>query len=277
MNEEYERYCILFGSIILIVIVVIIVYVNRPNFVENSITKASKETNFEPTFFEIYDKSTTDVCDRLIFVKPFNWLIWAKNGVVYVLNDSIYDCPQTTTPAVRVPSAVNNNERSIYNFKTICINIVLSDILATYRSCTPSVVKFDITALQQTKDRFTILDALNYLFQNYITMDSPLALKTQNQVFSNKSELLHSNITEDERIAFDRFSKSEDFDSISVSTFLDDETMQNDESYTKPIESDEFYSYDSPILNSTFQKRIFSHSELLQLYTHAQKARESIP
>lgn len=47
---------------------------------------ASEKSEFDLTYFIIYDRSTETVCDRLICVKPFDWWVYAKNGDVLIFN-----------------------------------------------------------------------------------------------------------------------------------------------------------------------------------------------
>ncbi|QBB28690.1 ODV-E28 [Homarus gammarus nudivirus] len=99
------------------------------------------------------------------------WHIWAFNGVVYLLNESNKGCPINYTPAVITPT---NKSEDVANqvFKDVCVNKVFNDIVVSYKDrILPIIVDFDIETLQQTKDKFTILDALNFLFTKYITMD----------------------------------------------------------------------------------------------------------
>jgi len=162
-------YIILIGSIILIGIILYIIIVNKPDIIERNVMKASEQTNFNPTYFEIYDKSTDTICDRIIIVQPFGWIIWAKAGFVYVINDTNYACPTATTPAIRIPTEIDIT-KSIYTFDSVCINIVLDSVLNGYRDVIAIKIPYEIEKLQQQPNKFTILDALNYLFTKYLTM-----------------------------------------------------------------------------------------------------------
>ncbi|UVX94946.1 PIF-4 [Callinectes sapidus nudivirus] len=163
-------YIILIGSVFLICFILGLIITNKPKLMENAIETSSSMTRFNPTFFEIYEQSTEDVCDRLIIVKPFMWHIWAINGLVYLLNESNKSCPLNYTPAILVPKN-KSDDLSNQVFKDICINKVLNDITMNYMKMQPVIIKFNIEDLQQEEDRFTILDALNFLFKQYITMD----------------------------------------------------------------------------------------------------------
>lgn len=160
---------ILIGSVLLVLLILAVLITNKPRLVEKAIETASEATNFAPTYFELYDNST-DMCDRLVIVQPFQWHIWAVSGTVYLLNESNKTCPLNYTPSIVVPR--NNKSEGDQIFKDVCINKVFNQIVTTYTSSTlPVKIMFDIEELQQEPNRFTILDALNYLFKYYITMD----------------------------------------------------------------------------------------------------------
>ncbi|XP_063244659.1 uncharacterized protein LOC134545438, partial [Bacillus rossius redtenbacheri] len=53
-----------------------------------------------------------------------------------------------------------------------CVNMTLTDILDSYRDVKAVKVQYNIEDLQSQTGKFTILDALNFLFQHYITQDS---------------------------------------------------------------------------------------------------------
>ena len=176
-------FIILIGSIILIGFILYMIVINKPDIIEKNVMKASRQTQFNPTYFEIYDKSTKTICDRIIIVQPFSWIIWAKAGFVYVVNDTNYTCPTGTTPGIRIPTEVDTS-KSIYTFDSVCINIVLDSILNGYRDVIPVKVPYDIEKLQQQPNKFTILDALNYLFTKYLTM-LPDSVRNKNKVPMN--------------------------------------------------------------------------------------------
>lgn len=144
---------------------------NNPRLLENAIENASKKTQFNTTYFEIYDRSIdNDTCDRLIIVQPFQWHIWAINGSVYLLNESNASCPINYTPAILVPKN-KSDDPSKQVFNDLCINKVYNTIIVSYTDkIQPVIVDFNIEDLQQQKNKFTIIDALNFLFTKYITM-----------------------------------------------------------------------------------------------------------
>uniref|UniRef100_A0AAU8GD55 Uncharacterized protein n=1 Tax=Faxonius propinquus nudivirus TaxID=3139431 RepID=A0AAU8GD55_9VIRU len=189
LNFTRNDYIILIGSICLIIIILFIIASSKfKTNIENNIIQASMDTEFGTTYLNIYDKSTSIKCDRLIIVKPFEWIIWAKNGSVYILGDTNYQCPINYTPATIVPHVINDESMSIYNFKSVCLHSVFNDIINNYTlNIIPTKINFDIKLLQSDPSKFTILDILNYLFLNYITIEENLL----------KNNLIDSNFLND--------------------------------------------------------------------------------
>lgn len=162
----------------------------KPNAIPNAVLSASDATKLAATYYEIYDRSTPEICDRLIIVQPFRWFIWAKNGLVYLLNATNQTCPITYTPSTIVPGSVNL-EDTFYSFKSVCLYIVFNDIVESYKSNSIKVkLNFDIEEIQDDPKKFTILDALNDLFKNYITMDSVNIQKVEAHATISLKELL---------------------------------------------------------------------------------------
>ena len=116
---------------------------------------AVEKSAFAPTVFQIYDRSTNRVCDRLIIVRPFDWTVWACRGELYVLNpESGFSCGPNTTPAVRVYAE---------QFVPICLKIPYDSILNHYRSRPCKHVPYEFDG-----PTFTILSALNILVRDWI-------------------------------------------------------------------------------------------------------------
>ncbi len=160
------------GSIILIFIILIVIVTNNPRLFEKIIEHSSEKTQFNTTYFEVYDKSTVDNCDRLIIVQPFKWHIWGIDGHIYLLNESNKSCPLNYTPTVVVPNKGEDYTTQV--FKDVCINRVFNDVITNYTdSILPVIIDFDIKDIQQEENKFTILDALNFLLTKYLTMDPP--------------------------------------------------------------------------------------------------------
>jgi hypothetical protein len=180
---------ILIGALLLVGLIVYIFWDLSPAAqLSQTINEASEATQLKSTAFEIYDRSTEDYCNRLIVVKPFDWFIWAIGGQVWLLNDTNLEAPLGMTSATKIPN-INNDD---YTFETRNLNVQLSDIFDSYREVTevgklrPVRIEFKLEDLQSQPKRFTVLDALNYLFREYITMDSPEETADKQRRHQNK-------------------------------------------------------------------------------------------
>ena len=144
------------------IVILIAMYIFRPTkLISNAYRNAEENTRFQPTYFLIYDNSTQTECNRLIRIMPFNWIIWAINEDIYIVeNTSAIICPLGTTPAVQVTN-------DIYTMATVCLNISLQSIINLYSE--PAKVFYDISE-SSVPNKFTVLDALNILLQKYITI-----------------------------------------------------------------------------------------------------------
>lgn len=123
------------------------------------VADAAKRSAFSPTEFHIYDKSTTERCDRLIIVRPFDWYIWAIGEQVYILNpEGSIRCDTGSTSAVKVLKT---------QFLEVCLKIGYDSLLRGYtEGAMPSkIVPYDIDGTT-----FTVLSALNLLVKEYVTL-----------------------------------------------------------------------------------------------------------
>lgn len=128
--------------------------------VSNLINSSSEATRFSPTYFEIYDKSTKTNCTRLIVIYPFRWYILSKNNKVYVLDsESGYDCPTQMTPGVVITKS--------NNLEVVCLSMNKDAALKYFDSVAPIRIEYNLIGVE----KFTITDALNMLFENYLTLE----------------------------------------------------------------------------------------------------------
>nr|AYH52229.1 putative per os infectivity factor PIF4 [Microplitis mediator] len=135
---------------------------------EQIFDEISSSFNFRPTYLEIYDQSIKSNCDRLIVVRPFDWSFWAINGHCYVLNSlRAFDCPQKMSPTLII-DAITVKEKFL---NPICYPIDYSIVLNEYKSHGPPIVNYFNIEDVMKRGRFTIIDALNYLFKYYIEID----------------------------------------------------------------------------------------------------------
>lgn len=147
--------------------------------IESIYKKAEKNTRFEPTYYLIYDRSTPDECNRLVRVMPFNWVIWAINSNIFIIETTgAAVCPSGTTPAIQVLS-------DIYSMSTTCVTVLFQSILNLYPD-KPHKIFFDIEK-SSVKYKFTILDALNDLLENYLTISFNNIPEQINRLILNES------------------------------------------------------------------------------------------
>lgn len=149
--------------VIIIIITVLLLfytyYANKRSGLANIFNTAVKQSAFTPTNFIIYDNSTDNFCDRLIIVQPFDWVLWAINGELYILNpEGGIKCGAGRTPAIRVFAS---------QFIETCLTLNYDSLLETYSKKTIVKVPYNITST-----RFTILSALNLLCEKWITFNS---------------------------------------------------------------------------------------------------------
>lgn len=143
--------------------------------IESIYKESEKNTRFEPTYYLIYDRSTKTECNRLIRVMPFNWVIWAINSDIYIIETTgPAVCPSGTTPAIQVVS-------DIYSMQTTCLSVLFQSILNLYPG-NPHKVFYDIEK-SSVPHKFTILDALNDLLQRYLTVSFNKEAINQNRLF----------------------------------------------------------------------------------------------
>lgn len=147
----------------LTIVILVFIYVKRPTkLLLDAYTQAENETRWEPAYFLIYDNSTIDECNRFIHIFPFNWYVWAIQNQVYIIeNTQGIICSTGTIPAIKV-------SEDPANFVHVCLSVTLDGIIGQYLEA-PFKIFYDITESSQT-NKFTVLDALNILFERYITI-----------------------------------------------------------------------------------------------------------
>jgi len=162
-------------AIVLVFVVGLLFFMRPIKKIENIYSTAEKNTRFEPTYYLIYDRSTELTCNRLIRVMPFNWIIWAINSNVFIIETTgAAICPSGTTPAIQVLS-------DKYSMSTACITVLFQSILNLYPG-KPHKIFYDIEK-SSVPYKFTILDALNDLFDGYITVNFDKEENLTNQLY----------------------------------------------------------------------------------------------
>lgn len=147
--------------------------------IERTIDEASFKSQFDPTVFKIYDKSSAEHCDRFIVVFPFDWFIWVRNGEAYIVNpEGAITCGHKSTPAIQIFASKN---KKLTTFLETCLQINLTAIIASYTSRLPKIVPYEIKGTT-----FTVLSALNILCRDgwiaFKTRDEPRGLSGKDVV-----------------------------------------------------------------------------------------------
>lgn len=148
-----------------VVVLILLVYmciknskVNIGSVLDNSV----KASVFNSTVFIIHDRSTNTICNRLITVRPFDWVVWAIRGHLYILNpEGGTKCPVGYTPAVRVYAN---------HFVETCLSLSYETIISAYSTSSRAIIKH-VPYNIGDEVAFTILTALNILTKDWITFD----------------------------------------------------------------------------------------------------------
>lgn len=123
--------------------------------IRNIINKAVNSSEYKPTIFEIYDRSTEQICDRLVIIKPFDWYLWNVNDELYVLNpENGMFCGPGSTPAVKILKS---------ECIKFCLQLDFDSIIRSYKQVTKHEIEYNID-----KPIFTIFTALNILCKKYL-------------------------------------------------------------------------------------------------------------
>lgn len=136
--------------------------------IKGVLNNAVERSEFNPTVFSIYDRSTQTQCDRLIRVRPFDWYIWAIRGDLFILNpEGAIHCSTGTTPAVQVFAE---------SFVETCLSSNYDTILNRYLHLPATQIEYTI----KENDTFTILSALNILVDGWITFTTEFVTTNNN-------------------------------------------------------------------------------------------------
>lgn len=159
-SDVYSTVLFIISLLIAIATLLFIDHIVRERLNFAAVTReAIKESAFEPTVFMIYDRSTKNVCDRLIRVMPFDWWIWACRNELFILNpEGSIKCAAGSTPAVQVFAS---------QFIETCLSVSFDSIVNSYTRLRSKIVPYEIE-----NDTFTVLSALNLLVKEWIAFDA---------------------------------------------------------------------------------------------------------
>lgn len=141
---------------------VYVCFKNKEVNIGSVVDHAAQEAAYASAVFEIYDKSSATVCNRLIVVRPFDWIVWACRGSIYILNPEVSSQRSVAdhTAAVRV-----------YADRFVETSLALSydSIVNAYSRKNGAKIKHVPYEIRGSK--FTVLSALNALAKKWITFD----------------------------------------------------------------------------------------------------------
>lgn len=176
---RFSDVVLLVSALVLIVFTLIYIYLRRNVFSLRSVLhEATLNSEFNPTVFEIYDRSSALICDRLIVVKPFDWLIWAFRGELIVfVPESSQNCSVGQSAAIHIHKT---------SFHESCLSLDYDALLQSYMKEEKHSIPYSIESKQ-----FTIFSAINILLDGYITFNDDLHLLSEHHIHSiNNSKTL---------------------------------------------------------------------------------------
>ncbi|ATZ81492.1 19K protein [Drosophila innubila nudivirus] len=194
-HNKYSIFQICFTIIIVIICLVCLVYMyifKRTSNVDNVINQSVEKSQYHPTVFKIYDKSTVNKCNRVIIVEPFGWYLWAIRGELYILNpESGIHCSHGSTSAIQVFAT---------QFVETCLTLDMNSIYLGYiNGKTPKIVPYEIN-----DTTFTILSAINILVKEYINFNLETSTSVSNinmyHDFTNNDSISNDNNDQDSMV-----------------------------------------------------------------------------
>ncbi|ABO45420.1 unknown [Gryllus bimaculatus nudivirus] len=183
-NEDQSLYNIVIIIILIISFIFMVVFTylkNKMGNIHEIINEAVNSSEYSPTVFLIYDKSSSNNCNRLIQILPFDWYVWAIQGELYILNaEGIYSCPPDNTASIRVFED---------QFVETCLGINYDNLLQTYKRLPYVSVPYEITSTT-----FTIFSALNILVKKYVTFYGVIQNNAFIQLHHDNQEVRHTKL-----------------------------------------------------------------------------------
>lgn len=85
MNRTYKIAILCIHFLVTFGILLYLLRIGKRADQQGIVQRAAIATEFKQCEFIVYDKSSETACDRLIFVTPFDWLLWNTRKNLYVL------------------------------------------------------------------------------------------------------------------------------------------------------------------------------------------------
>lgn len=190
----------------------IVLYIKRDSIgISKIIDVATKDSQYIPTVYEIYDKSTIDSSNKLIFIQPFNWLILNIENNVYII-DQIGTglCAVGTTTAYHILKD---------QISQICLSFDINSMINIYTSTGKKyIVPYEIEGTI-----FTAISAINELSKFCLQFD-PLATYNDSKMKITPMEF---------KLRFTRQVKPKTFTTKQKKNIAKAVEMHNDNMYKK--------------------------------------------
>jgi len=137
--------------------------------VRKIIKRAAAESEFKQCEFVVYDKSSNYICDRLIIVKPFDWMIWNTRNILFIINpERPMTCGFNNVGAIRIL------RDTMYES---CLNVTLKNLINSYTSSEYSGLVVKHIPYNIGDKTFTVLSAINTLVSlNLLKFDPDMKL-----------------------------------------------------------------------------------------------------
>lgn len=130
--------------------------------------RAALDSEFKQCEFIIYDKSSKDICDRLIIIEPFNWVLWNTRKNLFVLNPE----KNIQCTAGQSNGAIRMLENEFYetcldvSYDYIIKNYMTADIVDVNVHRIPYVINGKVFKITDAINRLMDLNLLHYDLTN---------------------------------------------------------------------------------------------------------------
>lgn len=131
------------------------------------IDMATSDSQYIPTIYEVFDKSTETNSNKLVIIQPFNWMILNINNTLYVIDQiGAGVCGVGTTTAYQV---------SEDNLFQICLSSDINALVSSYKTSG----KFYKIAYELNETTFTVISAINELSKTILQFDPKPIVKSK--------------------------------------------------------------------------------------------------
>lgn len=154
--QEKKANRILFLIILFTLCLLLYIFrISRRTKEHSAIQQAALNSEFKQCEFVVYDKSSKTVCDRLIIIEPFNWVLWNTRKNLFVLNpERDIQCSGHNNGAIRMLRE---------EFYETCLDVSYDYIVKNYMTVGSNDVNVHRVPYTINDRVFKITDAINRL------------------------------------------------------------------------------------------------------------------